>query len=238
MADNLPDVYIRFMEGKTPVIDGDSLDNEYNGEDGWLAIGGFNFGFGWGGSSDSASRLALPAGTDPALARTLMERDRALQRTQQGQPAASPAGAGGGANTANQEGSLKPSDFKFSRAPSAASKLLVQTCREVKLIPQAELVVCRSAGDEYTVKGSGGVRLVKIPFLRLTFERLYLTGCELSVSSSPIPEESIEFVFEKVQMETVWTDNATGKRVSGGVNRVEYDFSKTDASRGIVTRSD
>ena len=64
MADNLPDVYIRFMEGETPVIAGDSRDSEYNGKDGWLAIGGFNFGFGWGGSSNSASRLALPAGTD------------------------------------------------------------------------------------------------------------------------------------------------------------------------------
>ena len=58
MADNLPDVYLRFV-GASPDIPGESLDAAYPAREGWLGIKEFNFGFGWsaGGTADNHEAL-------------------------------------------------------------------------------------------------------------------------------------------------------------------------------------
>jgi hypothetical protein len=63
VADNLPDVYIRFLKasGNNPEaeIAGESLDAGYPGKEGWFGITEFSFGFGWGGgTADSGAREA------------------------------------------------------------------------------------------------------------------------------------------------------------------------------------
>ena len=65
---------------------------------------------------------------------------------------------------------------------------------------------------------------MKIPFLHFIFEKVTLKKCSLSVTSDPVPTESIEFSFATVKMESVWTDNATGSREPGDPLSVFFDF--------------
>jgi type VI protein secretion system component Hcp len=204
VADNLPDVYLRF-EG----IKGGSMDSYHPGEaqpgdstlDGWIGIKGFSFGFGWGGSEsadkDTGTKGAAP-GAKPAPA------------------AAKPAAKG-----AKAGGTLAAREFSFSKAPDVASNILLMKCKGSQEISKAEVVVCRAGGSELS---AGKEKLVKIPFLHFIFEKVILKKCSLSVTSDPIPTESIEFKFATVKMESVWTDNATGKREPGDPLSVFFDF--------------
>jgi type VI protein secretion system component Hcp len=202
VADNLPDVYLRF-EG----IKGESMDSFHPGEvepgdtrqDGWMGIKGFSFGFGWGGS-DSADKDAGAGAKGAAPA---------------AKPAA-PAGKGGKAG-----GTLAAKEFSFTKSPDVASSVLLSKCKSSESIPKAEVVVCRAGGSEIS---GGKEKVVKIPFLHFVFEEVLLKKCSLSVTSDPVPSESIEFKFSTVTMETVWTDNATGKREPGEPLSVFFDF--------------
>ena len=213
MADNLPDVYLRF-EG----IKGESMDSIYPGEappgdsrqDGWMQIKSFTFGFGWGGTA--------AGGADPA------------SKTKGAAPAAAPVPAA--AKGAKAGGTLSPKEFSFSKAPDVASNELLLRCKGSKEISKAELMVCRAGGS----LGSGRTeQVVKIPFLYFIFEKVLLKKCSLSVTGDPVPSETIEFKFASVRMETVWTDNATGKRETGGVLSVNFDF---DQQKGKTSWED
>jgi type VI protein secretion system component Hcp len=200
VADNLPDVYLRFVDVG---IQGESMDAGYPGEEGWIGIKSFTFGFGWGGSdaggkeAPSGGKGATPAGK-------------------------APASSGKGAMSGGKDGTLTPREFSFSKSPDVASNLLLEKCRNPSdSIPKVEVVVCRAAGVDDNPKIP---KDAKIPFLRLVFEKVTLKKCSLAVSSDPVPAESVEFKFGKVTMETVWTDNATGTREPGEPLRVFFDF--------------
>ncbi len=168
-------------------------------QDGWMGIKGFTFGFGWGGSDSTETGAASGAkGAKPAA------------------PAPKPAAKG-----AKAGGTLKAKDFSFSKAPDVSSNVLLMKCLGSQEIDKAEVVVCRSGGSELS---GDKERALKIPFLHFIFEKVRLTKCSLSVTSDPVPTESIEFSFATVKMESVWTDNATGSREPGDPLSVFFDF--------------
>jgi type VI protein secretion system component Hcp len=226
VADNLPDVYLRFIGGDETdpdiVIPGDSRDSYYNGSKGWFTITGFGFGFGWGGLRDTP-KVVKPLGKDAANdPKELLRAHNELVAQQSAGPQKSGAKAG---TPEKKSGQLAAEVFSFTRTPSLASVFLIKKADSMEEVPMVELVVCRAAGvtNSETIKQGS-----KIPFLRFVFERVLVTECDLSVTSAPVPEESVKFRFRKVQMETVWTDNETGQRVPGGINRVTYNFNPED----------
>ncbi len=201
MADNLPDVYLRFADaGGKCLIEGECLDEQHPGKDGWIGIEHFNFGFGWGGSeaaqSESSAGSAAHAGSSGTKS-----------------TGATPAAKG--SSTAGKGGTLTPKEFSFSKAPDLTSNVLLLKCKDSEMIPKVEVVVCRYGGTGTEIK---------IPFLKLIFETVVLKKCSLSISTDPVPTESIDFKYAKVTMETIWTDNATGNREPGDPLRVWFDF--------------
>jgi type VI protein secretion system component Hcp len=207
VADNLPDVYIRFLDDSStakPLFDGDSQDAAYPGKgDGWITITEFGFGFGWGGSNDSAGvTKAVIKEKDPeSRLKALEEQNKALQS--QIKTTAAGAQTNGKGAPKKEEGTLKPKEFSFSRTPSGASTSLMKLCRRVEEIPKAELVVCRAAGMDFSMGSKGKdvkqiAKDAKIPFLRFIFEKIYLIKSSIAVTTSPTPSESIEFVFQTV----------------------------------------
>jgi type VI protein secretion system component Hcp len=242
VADNLPDVYIRFLEADgsppRPLFAGDSMDMAYPGkEEGWFTINDFNFGFGWGGSDASAGVTKAVSKEKDAESRLRAQAEQIKALQSQVNTVQTGAKGGKAAAPKKEEGTLKPKEFSFSRNPSKASTILMKKCRNVEEIPKVELLACRAAGVDFTM-GKGDSHKVakdaKIPFLRLMFEKVYLIKCGMSVTTAPTPTESIDFVFQKVQMETVWTDNETGKRVTGGINRVWFDFGNKEKDAGGI----
>src|SRR5436190_20233060 len=117
MADNLPDVYLRFGDDHTHDIPGESFDAAYPHDEGWTVIKSFSFGFGWGGSPSSG-------GEDAAKK---LASGKKLTQAEQNDLAAGFAqrNNGQGAKAKASEGTLTPKEFEFSRSPGIASKVLI-----------------------------------------------------------------------------------------------------------------
>jgi type VI protein secretion system component Hcp len=218
----LPDVYLRFVDADpstgssvTPVVIGDSMDTAFPGRQGWLGISRFAFGFGWGGS-DSERKSAVIAKKLSAGEKLTKEEAAHITSAKDGK----------GAKPAASQGTLQPDKFTFSRSPSLASITLADLLRKGDKIPNAEVVACRAAGADTETTDAGE----KIPFLRLIFGEVYLKSCKLSVTREQEPSENLEFKFGKVMIETIWTDNATGNRDTGGVLNASFDFDNATGS--------
>jgi type VI protein secretion system component Hcp len=89
----------------------------------------------------------------------------------------------------------------------------------------AELIVCRPAGVDIP---NGEKKGAKVPFLKFVFDKIQLTKCSLAISKEQPPSEDIEFWFDKVTMETIWTDNETGEKLPGVKNTISFDFGMKD----------
>src|SRR4051812_22125917 len=86
MAGELPDVYLRFQhEDEEPIGEGDCTDDQHLGEDGWIEIKSFSFGFGFETpASKSAAKKFTPKGKTPEE----MQKEFAAHMARQQQPQA------------------------------------------------------------------------------------------------------------------------------------------------------
>ncbi len=78
-----------------------------------------------------------------------------------------------------------------------------------------ELIACRYGGNDD--------KKPKIPFLRIIFKEVYINSISLSLSQDELPGETIKFTYDVVQMETIWTDNETGDRLTSDPNRCGWN---------------
>jgi len=207
MADALADVYVR-LEGFT----GECTDDQHPGEDGWIQIKSFNFGFGMreGSWDENASQNASRAGGS----------------TNSG--SSTGGGAGGGGSTGGSRSGSSGSGSGVSNVPLefpevtitkssdlVSTRLLKEKCHSGAPIPIVEVVACRYGGNDE--------KNPKIPFLRLIFEEVYITSITFALSQDELPTETIKFNYDIVRMETIWTDNETGDRLTSDPNRCGWD---------------
>jgi type VI protein secretion system component Hcp len=211
MPEDLPDVYLRF-DGFV----GECNDQNHKGEEGWITIKSFSFGFGFPGR-DGASE------TDDD------EDDSTAQQGAHGNGAQGQGkGQGRGATAPHEKkkkrkrkkGSMKsgPMTFdriSFSKSSDSTSHKLMEWCHQGKEIREVNLHACRYGGEG---------KDVKMVFLDLTFENVYLKSCKLNLATDNLPTEDIEFEYEKVYMKCIWTDNATGARLTSTPISVGWDL--------------
>jgi type VI protein secretion system component Hcp len=184
MGDLVPDVYLRFDQ-----MEGECTDSLYPGNDGWIQIKNFNFGFGmkegsWeGGSSRGAD------------------------------------GGGKGSSSARSGPSNLPLEFPevtlTKTSDLTSTPILKEKCHEGAPIEKLELVACRYGGNDKNRP--------KIPFLRIIFKDVYISSISLALSQDELPGETIKFTYDFVQMETIWTDNETGDRLTSDPNRCGWN---------------
>jgi hypothetical protein len=160
------------------------------------------------------------------LARRLEALERKNAAANQASQSGKKNGKSGGAK--EESAQLKPKEFRFSRNPGPASKAILANLQKGpgKTEMGAELIVCRPAGTDIPNGERAGA---KIPFLKFIFNRIQLTKCSLGISKDSPPSEDIEFWFDEVKMETMWTDNETGEKLPGGKNTISFDFGNKDS---------
>lgn len=201
------DVYVRF-EG----IVGECMDEKHPGVDGWFQIKSFNFSF----SAKDKGENPPAAGIKKLKGKTEEERLRevndALQKVQQ---ARDREAKGKKKDSAKDEAPHDHPDVSVSKVLDSASATIWGTkCYEGKTISKVEVEACRS----------GGTSDEKIPFVRLVFESVYVTKISMSIPEDALPSESLDFHYERVRIESIWTDNETGERRVDRPQRFGWDF--------------
>ncbi|HZR21581.1 MAG TPA: type VI secretion system tube protein Hcp [Verrucomicrobiae bacterium] len=199
MPTDLPDVYLRFV-GDPGEYTGESTDDMHPGEDGWITIRSFNFGFGFPGKDDSSGE----------------EKPKTDKNTTNGQvkPTKKTKTEGG------RSGPMTFDPISFSKSSDLMSISLMKACRDASKIKQVVLHACRAGGTD------GDVKMV---FIEITFDDVHLKSCKLNLTTEGLPSEDIEFTYEKVAMTSYWTDNATGgDRLKYGPLSVSWAMADAD----------
>lgn len=204
MAGDIPDVYLRF-DGFT----GECNDLNHTGEDGWITVKAFSFGFGLQGADgasgeedDSASSAAAPATGNG-------------KPGQPAQPTPTPRPGRKRPSTPMKSGPMTFDCISFSKASDVMSSGLMDACHKGEVISTVELHACRYGG---------GPNNEKVPFLHLVFSNVHLKTCKLNLATEGMPSEDVEFEYEKVEMKCMWTDNATGKPLDEQPIAVGWDL--------------
>jgi len=225
MAGDIADVYLRF-DGFT----GECNDLKHPGGEGWITIKSFSFGFGFQGKDSAADDDEDQSASTPA---------RGATQTGNAQTAGNGAAAGKGKKKKKKSAGMKsgPLTFdriSFSKSSDAMSHSLMEACHKGEEIPQVELECCRYGG---------GQREEKLPFLHLTFDKVNIKSIRLSLATEGLPTEEVEFEYKKVEMKCLWTDNATGNRLTSQPigagwdlqNQEEIDEEPPDDSNDLST---
>ncbi len=201
MAGEIADVYLKF-EGLT----GECNDEDHPGEDGWITIKSFNFGFGFqasdAGTEDDEEDSTSPAGNGaPGDPKAKAPQTRKPKRKKRSAPMKS--------------GPMTFDCISFSKGSDVMSSSLMDACYSGELIPTVELQACRYGG---------GPDNEKVPFLFLTFKNVHIKTCKLNLATEGLPGEEVEFKYEKVEMRCAWTDNATGNPLNEQPIAVGWDL--------------
>ena len=232
---DLPDVYVRFQhEDEEPIGEGDCTDLQHLGEDGWIEIQSFSFGFGFNTPAGQAARVTprkfVPKGkTIEDMQKEFAALVNAQQQQQQQQQERDSASSG--SHEWGQSGALNFEKCKISKSADSLSSDLVNFCHDGDVIKYVTLEACRSVGDDAADAGSK----IKAPFLRIKFEDVFLRTCSLQLATEGLPTESYEMEYNKVTVETWWTDNATGTRQPERPFRVSWDL---NANQGDFEAAD
>ena len=199
MAEALADVYVR-LDGFT----GECTDDKHPGDKGWIQIKSFNFGFGMKeGSWEESNSKSATSGNGSS---------------------GSGAGASGSGSGSRHSGagsgvSNLPLEFPevtiTKTSDLISTRLLKEKCHSGSPISEIEVVACRYGGNDEENP--------KIPFLRLIFEDVYITSITFALSQDELPAETIKFTYDIVRMETIWTDNETGDRLTSEPSRCGWD---------------
>jgi type VI protein secretion system component Hcp len=209
VASDSPDVYLKFVgEEDKPFCQGDCTDEKHPGEDGWIQIRSFSFGFGAEQKDDAFesktkdSKIKTPAQKDKEAAeKKAAEAKKAKDRKSWG-----------------KSGPLNFDKFNFSKSTDRTSTRLIGLCHGGDdKIPMVLVEAVRYGG-------TGGD--FKIPFVRLIFEKVRLKSCKLNLTNEDLPSEDVEFEYDVVKMECLWTDNATGDRRPEQPIRAGWDLLK------------
>jgi type VI protein secretion system component Hcp len=228
------DVYLRF-EG----IKGDCLDLMHPGDfdkipryleakrrpkkDGWIAIQSFTFKFGWGMGDDDKKAGGLSKEEKETMKKNkvpdaeIAKLDKKRREEQQKDTTKKKDAKKDGKS--DKDETLGKAKFSFNKLTDAASDDLMARikAKEDREISRAVVEMCRPAAADASKKDA---------FLRLIFENVIVTDCKLDVSSDPVPKESVEFHYDKVTMQSIWTYNTSGKEDPGGPNTAGWDFEK------------
>lgn len=202
MASDGADIYLRFADesGEKPAkwagqpIQGDCRDEKHPGEDGWIQIRSFSFGFGSGDKGDtfeskSSSGKPMTAAQKAAEAKKKEMEEKKKKEKEEGK-------------TWGKSGPLDFEKFKFSKSTDRLSPVLLDIAYAGNFkIPKVLVEAVRY--------GNTGASF-KIPFLQLIFENVYLKSCTLNLVNEEVPGEDVEFEYDIVRMLTIWTDNETG----------------------------
>jgi type VI protein secretion system component Hcp len=202
MADLLADVYVK-LDGFT----GECTDDQHHGDDGWIQIKSFNFGFGMKeGSWDTDSKSAT---------------DGHGSSTSSSGGATGNSGSGSGSRHSGGGSGVSNLPLEFPEvtitktSDLVSTRLLKEKCHSGAPIKAIEVVACRYGGNDD--------KNPKIPFLRLIFEDVYVTSITFALSQDELPAETIKFTYDVVRMETIWTDNETGDRLTSEPNRCGWN---------------
>jgi type VI protein secretion system component Hcp len=201
MAEALADVYVR-LEGFT----GECTDDQHHGDKGWIQIKSFNFGFGMKeGSWDNPESTAATS-----------------NRGSSGSTGSATSGSSSGSRRfGSGSGGVSGLPLEFPEVTITKSSDLVSTrllkekCHSGGAIDKIEVVACRYGGNDDNNP--------KIPFLLLVFEEVYITSITFALSQDDLPAETIKFTYDIVRMETIWTDNETGDRLTSEPNRCGWN---------------
>jgi type VI protein secretion system component Hcp len=202
MAEALADVYVK-LDGFT----GECTDDQHPGDEGWIQIKSFNFGFGMKeGSWEESSSKSTTGGNGSSGS--------------SGSGAGS-SGSGSGSRHSGAGSGVSNLPLEFPEVTITKSSDLVSTrllkekCHSGSPIPHIEVVACRYGGNDD--------KNPKIPFLRLIFDDVYITSITFALSQDELPAETIKFTYDIVRMETIWTDNETGDRLTSEPNRCGWN---------------
>jgi type VI protein secretion system component Hcp len=188
MAGDIPDVYLRF-EGFT----GECNDFKHPGDDGWITVQSFSFGFGFQGSDGSSSDDQDSSSQATSGTTGNQTPNVAAQNPKAKRKPKSPA---------MQSGPMTFDSISFTKGSDVMSSSLMDACHKGHPIDTVELQACRYGG---------GPNNDKVPFLHLIFKNVTLKTCNLNLATEGLPSEDITFDYKKVEMKCMWTDNATGK---------------------------
>jgi type VI protein secretion system component Hcp len=208
MAGELPDVYLKFEAEDSDVdLEGDCADHDHPGEEGWTEIKSFSFGFGFQTSASKAAPAKLnPRGmNEKAQIKALTEQLNTMQREK----------SDDSSHEWGQCGALNFEKCRISKSANRLSADLVHLCHKGEPIDKVTLEACRPSGEDESIKA---------PFLKIIFTNVYIRDCNLRLATEGLPTEEFELEYETVQVETWWTDNATGKRLPERPFRVNWDL--------------
>ena len=208
MSEGLPDIYLRFAgiaaectDELHPGPEADAVDGKW----GWFQFKSFSFNF----------NVNETGAADPAGAAASGNQGAARPAAARGNRPAPPAAGAHGA-AAQDSGPHSHPDITVSKSLDSASALIWQNkCYEGQEIEQVELEACRTGG----IPGAG-----KIPFVRFIFEGVYVKSITMTISEDSLPSESLVFSYERVKMESIWTDNDTGERCNAKPRHFGWDF--------------
>lgn len=202
MGEALADVYVK-LDGFT----GECTDDQHPGDDGWIQIKSFNFGFGMKEGSWENTESTGATSTHGSS----------------GSSGGGTSGNGSGSGSRHHGGGSGVSNLPLEfpevtitkSSDLVSTRLLKEKCHSGSPIPHIEVVACRYGGNDD--------KNPKIPFLRLIFDEVYITSITFALSQDELPAETIKFTYEIVRMETIWTDNETGDRLTSDPNRCGWD---------------
>jgi len=212
MAENLPDVYVKLYGLK-----GESTDSQHSGNDGWIQIKGFSFGFGLKGAESDKLKPPGKGATPEELAKHNQALTAQLNAKTKGK-----------GDDKKDDGPFDRPDVTLNKSLDLASTdIWKKKCHSGEPIPRVEFVACRYGGE------SGDE---KIPFLTLIFEGVHVKSVSLSLSNDELPTEAVHFRYDSVKMKYIWTSNDMGTRVRGAsAPRAGWNF---EGNKPVVWGSD
>jgi len=202
MSEDLADVYLRF-DG----FEGECNDSKHPGDKGWITIKSFSFGFGFPGQDEVSGADDDDDDTTDSTGNAAKTANKPKKKKKK-------------KKSSMKSGPLTFDRITFTKSSDSTSCKLMEWCHEGKEVAVVDLEACRyggALGDE------------KLPFLHISFQNVYLKSCKLNLTTDNLPSEDIEFEYEKVNMKCLWTDNATGNRLTSQPIGVGWDLGKQDA---------
>lgn len=132
-------------------------------------------------------------------------------------PSSGVGSSGGGAGSGN-DGPLDKSNVRLTKTLDVGSAgIWKEHCHSGEVIPEAEVVACRQGG-------LGGDE--KIPFVRFIFQGVYVNDISMTLPEDSLPTETMNFEYDRMRMESLWTDNETGDRAIDRPRRAGWDWMK------------
>lgn len=127
--------------------------------------------------------------------------------------AVQPSGGSQSGSGAFAAGRVELSRFKITKAIDLATPVIYNYCSMNTNIPEVEMQLCRATGNKEVY--------YRVILNDAKIAGITTKGIAKGAQSSPLPTETVEIGFSKIQWEYTATDHKTG--VQGGVTSSEWD---------------